>query len=36
MIKPLISDKASKINTNITLIDDPKIMDDPKNVLLHV
>ena len=36
MMKPLISDKASKINSNITLIDDSKIINDPKNVLLHV
>ena len=32
MMKPLISDKGSKSNTNITLIDDSKIINDPKDV----
>ena len=32
MMKPLISDKGSKSNTNITLLDDSKIINDPKDV----
>ena len=32
MMKPLISDNGSKSNTNITLIDDSKIINDPKDV----
>ena len=32
MMKPLISDKGSKSNTNITLIDDSKIINDSKDV----
>ena len=32
MVKPLISDKGSKTNTNITLIDDSKMINDPKDV----
>ena len=32
MVKPLISDKGSKSNTNITLLDDSKIINDPSDV----
>ena len=32
MVKPLISDKGSKSNTNITLLDDSKIFNDPSDV----
>ena len=32
MVKPLISDKGSKSNTNITLLDDSKIINDPSVV----
>ena len=32
MMKPLISDKRSKSNTNITLIDYSKIINDPEDV----
>ena len=32
MVKPLISDKGSKSYTNITLLDDSKIINDPSDV----